>query len=67
MLVRHAFSQVKLDESNSKLMTFNTPFGHYKFKWMPFDIISTSVIFQKVIAEIMGLQGVEAIMVDYLI
>ena len=34
------FWQVKLDNPSSKLCTFNTPFGRYKFNRLPFGISS---------------------------
>ena len=34
------FWQVKLDDPSSKLCTFNTPFGCYKFNPLPFEISS---------------------------
>ena len=34
--------QIKVDEENSKILTFNTPFGRYKFKKLPFAILSAS-------------------------
>ena len=32
--------QIKVDEPSSKLLTFQTPFGRYKFNRLPFDIKS---------------------------
>ena len=37
--------QLKLDEESSKLCTFNTPFGRYRFLRVPFGIVSASEIF----------------------
>ena len=34
------FWQVELDEESSKLCTFNTPFGRYRFTRLPFGIKS---------------------------
>ena len=39
--------QVQLDEESSRLCTFNTPFGRYRFTRMPFGIKSASEVFQK--------------------
>ena len=53
----NAFWQVKLDEESSKLLTFNTPFGRYKYLRMPYGIHSASGICQATISEIIsGLQ-----------
>ena len=38
--------QVKLGESSSKLCTFNTPFGRYRFTRLPFGIKSATEVFQ---------------------
>ena len=37
----------RLDEESSHLCTFNTPFGRYRFKRMPFGISSAPEVFQK--------------------
>ena len=39
--------QVKLDEASSKLCTFNTPIGRYRFTRLPFGILSAPEVFQK--------------------
>ena len=62
------FWQIKLDRESSKLCTFNTPFGRYMFKRMPFGISSASEIFQRYISQTFeGLPGVECIMDDILV
>ena len=33
-----AFHQIKLDEESSKMTTFQTPFGRYRYKRMPYGI-----------------------------
>ena len=51
--------QIKVDEPSSKLLTFNTPFGRYHFKRLPFGIHSAAEVFQKKVTEIIsGLDGV---------
>ncbi len=41
------FWQIELDDSSSTLCTFNTPFGRYMFKRLPFGISSAPDVFQK--------------------
>ena len=48
--VRSGFWHVKLDEPSSYLTTFNTPFGRYRWKRLPFGICSAPEIFQRKIA-----------------
>lgn len=45
--LKDGFWQVPLDEESSNLCTFNSPFGRYKFKRMPFGIASAPEVFQK--------------------
>ena len=46
----NAYWQIRVDEESSKLLTFNTPFGRFKFKWLPFGIHSASKIRQEATA-----------------
>lgn len=65
---KDGFWQVKLDEESSYLTTFNTPFGRYRWKRMPFGISSAPEVFQRKIHEIAeGLKGVEVIADDFLV
>ena len=51
--------QVKIDETSSDLLAFNTPFGRFKFKRLPFGVHCASEVFSKRISEILdGLEGV---------
>ena len=55
--------QLKLDEESSKLCTFNTPFGRYRFLRLPFGIVSASETFQRVMSQIVeDIDGSEAVM-----
>ena len=56
----HSFSPIPLSESNQLLTTFNSPFGHYCFKCMPFGIQSAQEVFQKRMNQLLGdLPGVK--------
>ncbi|RXN11580.1 Retrovirus-related Pol poly from transposon [Labeo rohita] len=59
---------IKLTEESSKLTTFNTTFGRYRFRRLPFGIISAQDEFQRKIDETYeGLNGVVAIVDDILV
>ena len=50
--------QIKVDQESSKLLCFNTPFGRYAFKRLPFGIHAASEIFQQKIELLLeGLEG----------
>ena len=51
------FWQVELDEKSQNLIAFNTPFGRYKWKRMPFGIKSASEEYQMRMQE--ALEGIE--------
>ena len=56
------FWQIELDEESSKLCTFNTPFGRYRFKRLPFGIKSAPEVFQRYMTELLeGIPGAEPI------
>ena len=56
------FWQVKLTEATSHLTMFNTPFGWYRWKRMPFGISSAPEVWQQKMNELVkGLKGVELI------
>ena len=66
--VRHGFWHIALDEQSSLLTTFNTPFGRYRWKRMPFGISSAPEVFQRRMHEIVeGLQGVEVVADDFVV
>ena len=44
---KSGFWQIKLNEASSKLCTFNSPFGRYRFTRLPFGIKSAPEVFQK--------------------
>ena len=62
------FWQIKLDRESAKLCTFNTPFGRYMFKRLPFGISSAQDVFQAVMSEMFeDIDGVEVVVDDLLI
>ncbi|XP_056109383.1 uncharacterized protein K02A2.6-like [Rhinichthys klamathensis goyatoka] len=62
------FWQIKLDDDSSKLCTFNTPIGRYRFLRLPFGISSASEVFQRAVAQMIeDLDGVINIVDDLLV
>lgn len=60
--------QVKVDGASSDLLTFNTLFGRFKFKRLPFGVHCASEVFSKLISEILdGLEGVAHIQDDIIV
>lgn len=65
---RSGYWAIKLTAESSKLTTFNTPFGRYRFLRLPFGLISAQDEFQRKIDEtFQGLEGVVAIVDDVLV
>ena len=57
---RSGYWQIPLDEDSSKLTTFNTPFGRFRYIRMPFGIRSAQEVIHKRIHQIFeDLEGVE--------
>ena len=57
--------QVKLDEASSKLCTFNSPIGRYRFTRLPFGIKSATEVFQNHMSELFAdMEGVKVIVDD---
>ena len=62
------FWQINLDPESSKLCAFNTPFGRYMFKRLPFGLTCSQDIFQRVMSEMLeDIEGVEVVVDDILI
>ncbi|KAL8625371.1 hypothetical protein ACOMHN_044514 [Nucella lapillus] len=62
------FYQIPLDEESSKLTTFITPFGRFKFQRLPYGISSAPEYFQKKMDTILqGLAGVVCHIDDILV
>lgn len=60
--------QIPLDEESSKLCTFQTPFGRYRYKRLPFGIKSAPEVFQRTMSHMFDdIQGVEIVMDDILV
>jgi transposase InsO family protein len=65
---RSGFNHLMLEKESSMLTTFNSPFGRYRWKRMPFGICSAPEIFQRRMHELIeGLSGVEVIADDFVI
>ena len=65
---RARFWQLKLDNQSAKLCTFNTPFGRYMFKRLPFGISSAQDVFQAAMSDIFeDTEGVEVVVDDILV
>ena len=62
------FYEIVLDHPSSIITTFNTTFGRYCWKRVPFGIKSEPEVWQRTVNEIVeGLQGVEVIADDFLV
>ena len=60
--------QIRLDHESAKLCTFNTPYGRYMFKRLPFGLSSSQDIFQRVMTEMFeDIPGVEVVVDDLLV
>ena len=65
---KKGFWQLKLNESSSKLLTFNSPFGRYRFVRMPFGISPAPEIYQSKMTDLFkDIPNVQIIMDDILI
>ena len=65
---RNGFWHIKLEEESSYLTTFNTPFGRYRWKRMPYGISSAPEVFQRQMCEtVEGLRGVEVVPDDLVV
>ena len=64
----NGFYQIKLDDDSSKLTTFWTPFGRYRYLRMPFGICSAREEFESTLHEqLRDLEGVEVLREDMLV
>ena len=57
-----------LDESSSYLTTFNTPFGRYRWRHLPFGASSAPEVFQRKMHELVeGITAIEVVADDLII
>ena len=56
---------VQLDHESSLLCTFNTPFGGYRFKCLPFGIVVSLDIFQRQLHDIYKIPNVTGTAREY--
>ena len=65
---KEGFLQIELDDESSLLMTFQTPWGRYRWTRMPFGISPAPEIFQQFLDQnLEGLTGVHKIADDIII
>ena len=66
--VSNEFWQIPVDEGSSKLLTFSTHFGRYKFTRLPFAIHIASEIFQIAVSRIIkGIEGARNMQDDIIV
>jgi hypothetical protein len=66
--MKDGFWHLQLDDASSRLTTFETPFGRYRWKRLCFGVLPAPEIFtSRVNAAISGLSGIECIADDLLI
>ena len=62
------FWQSRLDKESSKLLTFNTCFGRYRYLRLPFGVSPAPEIYQRKMHEMFDdIEGVEIVMDDILV
>ena len=67
MNVKNGFWHVNLDEESSYLTTFQTPFGRYHWRCMPFGISSAPEVFQREMHKLIeGMTGTEVVADDFI-
>lgn len=66
--VHNRLWHISLDEQSSYLTTFQTPFGRYRWRCMPFGISSAPEVFQHKMYELIeGLTGIEVVEYDFIV
>ena len=62
------FWQIQLDDESSKLCTFITPYGRYKFLRLPFGICSAPEVYHKIVHQMFEhIPGVNTMMDDVIV
>lgn len=62
------FWQIQLHKPSSYLCYMSTPYGRYRFLWMPFGIPTALEVFQTAMHQaLQGLEGVDVVMGDILL
>ncbi|XP_030854482.1 uncharacterized protein K02A2.6-like [Strongylocentrotus purpuratus] len=62
------FWQIQLDDESSKLCTFITPYGRYKFLRLPFGICSAPEVYHKIVHQLFAhIPGVNTMMDDVIV
>ena len=54
MDMKHAYCHVPLDKKSQLLTTFNSPFGQYCFKRLPFGVNSAAEVSEKRVKNVFG-------------
>ena len=52
--MKHGYWHVPLETKSSYLTTFNTPFGRYRFKRLPFGLHSSAEVLEKRVEQVFG-------------
>ena len=66
--LKDAYLQIPLDEESSELTVINTPFGLYRFNFLPFGLNVSPAIFQRCLNKLTeGLEGVVSYQDDVII
>ena len=61
----NVFWKIPIDKVSLKLLTFNTPFGRYRFTRLPYGIHNESEIFQIKIGRVIdGIEGARNVQDD---
>jgi len=66
--LKDAYLQIPLDRESSELTVINTPFGLYRYNFLPFGLSVSPAIFQQCLNKITeGLEGVESYQDDVIV